>query len=223
MRFWRAVTDKSFPPWCQQTELKCEDSISVQRQPGFYPDRSMPGVCHVSFQLRICVRTITCLQLSVKNMVGSGSKRHKNKHSSHEFLQKSSLVVSGLLPPIITWLPTCLQACHWSQRWYNTVFLLSVHNQTPLSRKFQSGKTVGYILLVRHSQLCCERKKVPFPVHLQGRRNWSSKQAHTHTLVHELQTFAHSTHTQPTGTGEGLTGAQSADAALLQMGSFCRL
>lgn len=101
MSFWRAVTDKSFPPWCGQIELKCEDPILVQQQPGFYPDRNMPRVCHVSFQLRICVRTITCLQLSVKNTVGTGSKRHKNKHSSHEFLQKSSFVVSGSLPPII--------------------------------------------------------------------------------------------------------------------------
>lgn len=131
MSLWNAVTDISFPPWQRQIQLKCEDQIPVQRQAGCYPDRSTPRVCRVLFQPLICLRTITCSELPVKNTVGSCSQKHKQAQQSWPFLPgqtKSSFVALWrvLVSSNETELHTSIQACDLSLRWYNAAFLLCV-------------------------------------------------------------------------------------------------
>lgn len=143
-------------------------SVKIKYQssgkPGCYPDRSTPRVCRVLFQLRICFRTITCLELAVKNMVGSGSQKHKQAQQSWPFLPTSSFVViwKVMTTRNKTQLHTSIQARDLSLRWYNAAFFLSVQVQSPsLSRKLQqqSERTVWYVLLIRHYQLSWEKKK----------------------------------------------------------------
>lgn len=141
MSLWNAVKDVSHPLWQQQIELKSEDQIPVQRQPGCYPDRGTPCVCRVPFQPLICLRTITCLELPVKNTVGSGSQKHRQAQQSWLFLPaqiKSSFVAIWrvLTTTNETELHTSIQACDLSLRWYNAAFFLSVQVQTStLSKK----------------------------------------------------------------------------------------
>lgn len=205
MSLWNAVKDVSHPLWQQQIELKSEDQIPVQRQPGCYPDRGTPCVCRVPFQPLICLRTITCLELPVKNTVGSGSQKHRQAQQSWLFLPaqiKSSFVAIWrvLTTTNETELHTSIQACDLSLRWYNAAFFLSVQVQTsthfPKKLLRQSAITVWYFRSVHHSQISWEKKNSsPLPVHLQSQRKWSSKLTHRNTLTHRLQTFTHTTHT----------------------------
>lgn len=224
--FWKAVTDFSRPPGQQQIELKCEDQIPVQRQPGCFPDWSSPRICRALFRPLICLRTITCLELPVKNTVRSGSHKHKQAQQPGVFLPgqiKSSFVVIWRVPTTRnkTELQTSIQACDLSLRWYNAAFFLSVQVQSPsLYRKIQqqSARTAGYFLLVHPSQISWEKKNSsPLPVHLQSQRKWSSRLTHTDTLAHRLQTFTHTTHTCcPWAPGRGWGGGRWVHGLLRQ-------
>lgn len=179
-------------------------SVKIKYQssgkPGCYPDRSTPRVCRVLFQPRICLRTITCLELAVKNMVGSGSQKHKQEQQSWPFLPTSSFVVIWRVMTTSnkTQLHTSIQARDLSLRWYNAAFFLSVQVQSPsLSRNLQqqSERTVWYVLLVRHYQLSWE-KKTPllFLVTSRARENYPVC-SHTQTHLHIGCRHSHTTHT----------------------------
>lgn len=204
-------------------------SVKIKYQssgkPGCYPDRSTPRVCRVLFQPRICLRTITCLELAVKNMVGSGSQKHKQAQQSWPFLPTSSFAVIWRV------MTTRHKTPHfYPGTWSVTeVIQRSLLSQCPGSKSFSFQKAPTAIRKNSMIRPPCPplpvilRKKKntsPLPVHLQGQRKLSSMLTHTDTLTHRLQTFTHNTHMLPMGTREGLTGARSADVAVSQMGHF---
>lgn len=210
MSLRNAVTDVSCPPWLQQIELKCEDQISVQQQPGCYPDRSTPRVCCVPFQPIICLRTITCLELPVNNTVGSGSQKHKQTQQSWRFLPgkiESSFVVIWrvLTHSNETELHTPIPACDFSLRNdCEGCFFLRIQVQTP-SFLLQKGlQTVIHKYRMKpppYSPLPdILTEKVLSSLFLLTSGAREKDPAH----LHRLQTFTHTTHTCcPWATGRG--------------------
>lgn len=225
MSLWNAVTDISFPPCRQQIELKCEDQIPVQRQPGCYPDRSTPRVRRVLFQPLICLRTITCLKLPVKNTVRSGSQQHKQAQQSWPFLQGQTTNSYVEIWRVLTtgnknWTPHVCPGM-----WFATEVTLS---PGPSSNSLTIQKAPTAVRKnrrlcppsVHHSQISWEKSPLLF-LFTSGARENDPVSSHTQTLTHRLQTFTHTTHTCcPWAAGRGWGGARSAEAAVSPMGHF---
>lgn len=228
MSLWNAVTDISFPPCRQQIELKCEDQIPVQRQPGCYPDRSTPRVRRVLFQPLICLRTITCLKLPVKNTVRSGSQQHKQAQQSWPFLQGQTTNSFVEIWRVLTtsnknWTPHVWSRhviCHWGDTFSRSKFKLPHYPESSNSSQKEQKALSSFCPPL--PDILRKKKKSPLLfLFTSGARENDPVSSHTQTLTHRLQTFTHTTHTCcPWAAGRGWGGARSAEAAVSPMGHF---
>lgn len=216
MSLWNAVTDISFPPCRQQIELKCEDQIPVQRQPGCYPDRSTPRVRRVLFQPLICLRTITCLKLPVKNTVRSGSQQHKQAQQSWPFLQGQTTNSFVEIWRVLTtsnknWTPHVCPGM-----WFATEVTLS---PGPSSNSLTIQKAPTAVRKnrrlcppsVHHSQISWEKKKKVLSSSCSPPEPEKMIQlAHTHRHLHTGCRHSHTQHThaahEQQGGAEGVHG-----------------
>lgn len=178
-------------------------SVKIKYQssgkPGCYPDRSTPRVCRVLFQPRICLRTITCLELAVKNMVGSGSQKHKQAQQSWPFLPTSSFAVIWRVMTTRNKTPHFYPGT-WS---VTEVIQRSLLSQCPGSKSFSFQKAPTAIRKNSMIRPPCpplpvilRKKKTPllFLFTSRARENYPVC-SHTQTHLHIGCRHSHTTHT----------------------------